>query len=89
MIAVADSHLMNSPERVSQSESVELSDLQRQVIDELRLAKKAEVIACAFCDIDSPQSLEAAMLSGWNRLQIDDGFSWNYIGVCPECKSSH
>lgn len=89
MNVMSDSVLMNSPERDSQSAPVELSDAQRQVIAELRSAQRADVIACAFCDIDSPQSLEAAMLTGWKGLQIDDGFSWNYLGVCPDCKSHH
>ena len=26
-----------------------------------------------------------AVAAGWTELQIDDGLSWNYLGVCPDC----
>ncbi len=62
-----------------------LREADRQMIAELRSATREEVIACAFCDVDSPDNLEQAVASGWTRLQIDDGYSWNYLGVCPDC----
>lgn len=45
-----------------------------------------ETIACAHCDVDSPESLAAALQEGWTDLCRDDGPGWNYLGVCPECR---
>jgi hypothetical protein len=45
-----------------------------------------ETIACAHCDVDSPDGLAAALQEGWTRLERDDGASWNYLGVCPDCQ---
>jgi hypothetical protein len=50
--------------------------------DELR-----ETITCAHCDVDSPESLAAALQEGWTDLCRDDGQRWNYLGVCPECRA--
>lgn len=48
--------------------------------------KPAETIACAECDIDSPDSLAAALNQGWIRLQQDfEGLGHNYLGICPDC----
>ena len=79
---------MNTPEREPVSRRMELDDAQIRLIAELRSAKRNEVIACAFCDVDSPESLEAALVAGWTRLQIDDGFSWNYLGICRDCEQT-
>ena len=49
-------------------------------------AEIPETIACAMCDIDSPESLADALQAGWTRLQRDDGSGWNYLGVCPSCQ---
>jgi hypothetical protein len=46
-----------------------------------------ETIACAWCDVDSPDSLAAALEEGWIDLCCDDGAGWNYLGVCPECQA--
>ncbi len=46
-----------------------------------------ETIACAWCDVNSPDSLAAALEEGWTDLCCDDGPGWNYLGVCPECQA--
>ena len=42
-------------------------------------------LACAQCDVDSPESLEEALQQGWTRIQPDDGEGWNYLGLYPVC----
>jgi hypothetical protein len=44
------------------------------------------VLSCAFCDADSPDTYEEAIQQGWVDIQADDGFSWNYLGICPACR---
>jgi hypothetical protein len=44
-----------------------------------------ETIACARCDVNSPESLADALQEGWTNLCRDDGSGWNYLGICPEC----
>ena len=46
------------------------------------------VLACVDCDADSPESHEAAIRKGWVRIQYDNGPGWNFIGICPDCRSS-
>lgn len=45
-----------------------------------------EVLACASCDADSPDSLAAALQEGWTRLQRDEAEGWSYLGLCPACQ---
>ena len=45
-------------------------------------------LCCVCCDggsdIDTP---EQAIAEGWSDIEEDfDGFSWNYLGTCPECR---
>lgn len=47
----------------------------------------AESSACARCDVDSPESLAAALQQGWTDLCRDDGPGWNDLGICPECQA--
>ena len=44
------------------------------------------VLACALCDVDSPDTFEEAIQQGWVDIQFDDGRSWNYLGICPTCR---
>ena len=46
-----------------------------------------ETIACARCEVDSPESLAAALQEGWTKLCRDDGPGWNYLGLCPDCQA--
>ncbi len=47
-----------------------------------------ETFACVRCDADSPSSFEEAVRQGWTEIQADfQGASWNYLGVCPDCKA--
>ncbi len=44
-----------------------------------------ETIACENCSahIDGLKEAEAA---GWKEIEIHvEGFSWNYLGICPDC----
>jgi len=42
-------------------------------------------LACADCDAFIDQQHKALLL-GWMGITTDlDGFSWNFIGHCPEC----
>lgn len=46
-------------------------------------------LSCADCDVDSPHSYDAAVQSGWTRIQFTpDGWSENYLGLCPECSAA-
>lgn len=44
------------------------------------------VLACAHCDADSPDTFEQAIQQGWIEIERNDGFSWNYLGICPSCR---
>lgn len=43
-------------------------------------------LACAQCDVDSPENYEDAIQQGWTRIQYDDGPGWNFLGICPDCR---
>ena len=44
-------------------------------------------LACAECDVDGPDTKEAAMAEGWTDIQFyPDGRSWCYLGLCPQCR---
>jgi len=59
----------------------------RRIEKNARSDEIPESIACAYCDVGSPNSLAAALQEGWTRLQRDDGPSWNYLGICPQCQA--
>jgi hypothetical protein len=80
---------VNTPEFHSTQPNFALSADDRRLIAELRSAARTETISCAFCDADSPLDLEAAGAECWKELQVDDGLSWNYLGVCPDCAPAH
>ena len=64
-------------------------DVDTHVAEEIRAIVhqvRAETLACAHCDVDSPGSLADALNQGWTRLQTDHGVGWNFLGVCPQCK---
>src|SRR5258708_1735863 len=44
------------------------------------------VLACAFCEADSPDTFEEATRQGWIDIERADGFSWNFLGICPSCR---
>ena len=44
------------------------------------------VLACAHCDADSPDTFAEAIQQGWIEIERADGFSWNYLGICPSCR---
>lgn len=42
-------------------------------------------IACCQCD-GQADSLKEVIASGWTDLDRDvEGYTWNYLGLCPEC----
>lgn len=44
------------------------------------------VLSCHDCDAgDGIDSWKEAILQGWIDLVEDDGLSWTWLGVCPEC----
>lgn len=59
----------------------------RRIEKNTRADDVPESISCARCDADSPPSLAAALQEGWIELCRDDGPSWNYLGICPECQA--
>jgi hypothetical protein len=59
----------------------------RQIEKNGRSDEVPETIACARCDVDSPESLAAALQDGWIELSRDDGAGWNYLGICPQCQA--
>ena len=46
------------------------------------------VLACAYCDADSPETRQEAIQQGWIDIERHDGFSWNFLGICPSCRLS-
>jgi hypothetical protein len=61
-----------------------LEAIHSDIVDHVR-ERTAETLACAECDIDSPNSLAVAIQQGWTRLQYDDALGHNYLGMCPDC----
>jgi hypothetical protein len=59
----------------------------RRIEKDARGDEVREIIACARCDVDSPESLAAALQEGWIELCRDDGEGWNYLGICPQCQA--
>jgi hypothetical protein len=49
----------------------------------------AEAIACGSCDaiIDG---ITEALAAGWSDIEPDlEGYSWNYLGTCPDCREEN
>jgi hypothetical protein len=45
------------------------------------------VMQCSECDMDAPPSWESAVLAGWTEIEADlNGMTWNFLGMCPECR---
>lgn len=43
-------------------------------------------LTCERCDAgDECATVDQALLAGWRGLRYDDGPSWNFLGICPEC----
>jgi hypothetical protein len=48
----------------------------------------AEAIACHLCDAQI-DGITAATAAGWTDIGPDpEGTSWNYLGLCPECRAT-
>lgn len=44
-----------------------------------------------YCGCDAGEEIESrkqADAEGWTEIEADDGHSWNYLGLCPECRSN-
>lgn len=46
-----------------------------------------ESVSCEQCDAGM-DSLAEALREGWTDLCRDDGTSWNYLGLCPQCQEA-
>ena len=44
-------------------------------------------LACRKCDCDPPLSFEQALGDGWTELMEDKTEKWNYLGLCPACRT--
>jgi hypothetical protein len=43
-------------------------------------------LVCSSCDTDGPITYDQAKTDGWSEIDFDEhGFSWNFLGCCPEC----
>lgn len=43
-------------------------------------------LRCEFCDAgDGIYSEAHALAEGWQGIEYNDGLSWNFLGVCPDC----
>ncbi len=61
-----------------------LLDAQRKIEDGVPFS-----LSCFECDAgDGVTGLIDAQHQGWTDLQYDDGMSWNFLGMCPECGAS-
>ncbi|MFO0809063.1 MAG: hypothetical protein U0746_10600 [Gemmataceae bacterium] len=46
-----------------------------------------ELIECSDCDAQA-DSIAEATAAGWTEIDPDpEGYSWNYLGLCPECRA--
>ena len=44
-------------------------------------------LSCSDCDVDSPETLDEAVRSGWTRIRfVPESPSENFLGVCPACR---
>jgi hypothetical protein len=42
-------------------------------------------IACRECD-EFVEDLDEAKVAGWTDVELDvEGWSWNHLGLCPDC----
>jgi hypothetical protein len=48
-------------------------------------------LTCQYCDAGTNvTSREQAEAEGWTEIEDDrGGWSWNYLGVCPDCLAEH
>lgn len=54
--------------------------------DTANIVTKAFSLTCTGCDAgDGIDSQRQAELLGWQNIVEDDGPSWNYLGLCPQC----
>lgn len=45
-----------------------------------------EAISCFHCDAMA-DGVESAQSGGWTCIEADpEGTTWNYLGVCPDCR---
>ena len=69
--------------------------LVRQLIEEFQVVSQKELqealvalpfsVVCSNCDQDAPATYELAVQAGWQEIEPSDGFSWNFLGTCPDC----
>ena len=78
-----------TPDQIRQAitENVTTAVGLRRIEKNTRSEQTPESIACAHCDVASPDSLAVALQEGWIDLIRDDGPGWNYIGICPTCQA--
>jgi hypothetical protein len=44
-------------------------------------------LSCIDCDIDSPETHDAAIQSGWTQIRfVPESPAENFLGLCPECR---
>jgi hypothetical protein len=44
-------------------------------------------LSCQYCDAGTNvESREQAEAEGWIELEEDDGLSWTWLGICPDCR---
>lgn len=69
--------------------------LDEEIVDKLTLGTAEFTIACLDCDCDSPyinreasnlENYVYALTLGWAEIEFDDGTSWWFLGVCPDCQ---
>jgi hypothetical protein len=49
----------------------------------------AEAVACVSCDAHI-DGIAEAQSEGWADITADpEGYSWNYLGVCPDCRAEN
>jgi hypothetical protein len=60
--------------------------------DEATLESKSktqgsETVACMECTRASPSTLAEAITQGWTDIAADTGPTWNFTGLCPNCRA--
>ena len=62
---------------------------QRYLIPECDPDTEAFSLTCFWCDATEDATMRFpldALVAGWENLSYDpEGFSWNYLGDCPDC----
>lgn len=64
-----------------------LEDYRQVSVSELHKALETQPfsLACSQCDVDGPAQYKEALAEGWLEIAPDDGLSWNFLGLCPDC----